>query len=33
MLPNPHEGDLSIDFLRRLLRAGKISRQEWESAP
>ena len=28
-IPNPHEGDISVDLLARLLRQAGISRQEW----
>jgi predicted RNA binding protein YcfA (HicA-like mRNA interferase family) len=29
-IPNPHEGDVSKDLLRRILRDALISREEWE---
>ncbi|RME54015.1 MAG: type II toxin-antitoxin system HicA family toxin [Caldilineae bacterium] len=29
-IPNPHAGDISRNFLRRLLRQAQISREEWE---
>ena len=29
-IPNPHQGDLSIDLLARVLRKAGISREEWE---
>jgi hypothetical protein len=32
ILPNPHEGDISVGLLARLLRNAGISRSEWESA-
>ncbi|MEK7585554.1 MAG: type II toxin-antitoxin system HicA family toxin [Patescibacteria group bacterium] len=28
-IPNPHDGDISVDLLVRLLRQAGISRQEW----
>jgi predicted RNA binding protein YcfA (HicA-like mRNA interferase family) len=31
-IPNPHEGDVSIDLLTRILRHAAISRQDWESS-
>ena len=30
-VPNPHDGDISVDLLVRLLRQAGISRQEWLS--
>ena len=30
-IPNPHEGDISRDFLGRLLRQAGISREQWEA--
>ncbi|RKZ39572.1 MAG: type II toxin-antitoxin system HicA family toxin [Gammaproteobacteria bacterium] len=29
IIPNPHEGDISVGLLRRLLRQAGISREEW----
>ena len=29
-LPNPHEGDISREFLARILRQADVSRAEWE---
>ena len=29
-IPNPHEGDISVDLLSRMLRQAEISREEWE---
>jgi len=29
-IPNPHRGDLSANFVARLLRQAGVSRQEWE---
>jgi len=29
IIPNPHEGDISVGLLRRLLRQAGISRKEW----
>jgi predicted RNA binding protein YcfA (HicA-like mRNA interferase family) len=28
-IPNPHDGDISIDLLARILRQANISRDEW----
>jgi len=28
-VPNPHEGDVSVDLLVRILRQAGISRNEW----
>jgi predicted RNA binding protein YcfA (HicA-like mRNA interferase family) len=29
IIPNPHEGEISVGFLTRLLRQAGITRQEW----
>ena len=29
-IPNPHQGDISRDFLARILRQAGISKDEWE---
>jgi predicted RNA binding protein YcfA (HicA-like mRNA interferase family) len=29
-IPNPHQGDISIDLLAKILRKASISREEWE---
>jgi predicted RNA binding protein YcfA (HicA-like mRNA interferase family) len=29
ILPNPHEGDIGVGFLTRLLRQAGVSREEW----
>jgi predicted RNA binding protein YcfA (HicA-like mRNA interferase family) len=29
-IPNPHEGDISTNFLARILRQAKIDRKDWE---
>ncbi len=29
-IPNPHQGDISEDFLIRILRQAGVSRDEWE---
>ncbi len=29
VIPNPHEGDIGVGLLRRILRQAGISRQEW----
>jgi predicted RNA binding protein YcfA (HicA-like mRNA interferase family) len=33
IIPNPHEGDIGVGFLRRLLRQAGISREEWLGEP
>lgn len=30
VLPNPHQGEISRDLLRRILRQASISREDWE---
>ncbi len=30
-IPNPHEGDISMALLRRILRVAGVSRDEWEA--
>ena len=29
-IPNPHQGDISLDLLVRILRQGGISKDAWE---
>ena len=29
IIPNPHEGEIRVGFLTRLLRQAGITRQEW----
>lgn len=29
-IPNPHESDIDIDLLKKLLKQAGISRAEWE---
>jgi hypothetical protein len=29
ILPNPHQRDIGVAFLQRLLRQAGISREEW----
>jgi predicted RNA binding protein YcfA (HicA-like mRNA interferase family) len=29
IVPNPHEGDVGVGFLTRLLRQAGVSRDEW----
>lgn len=29
IIPNPHQGDISIGLLHRILRQAGVSRQEW----
>jgi len=31
-IPNPHQRDISVGLLRRILRQANISPQEWEEA-
>lgn len=31
ILPNPHEGDIDISLLGRILRQLEISKDEWEN--
>jgi predicted RNA binding protein YcfA (HicA-like mRNA interferase family) len=30
-LPNQHEGDISVGLLKRILREGQITDEEWEA--
>lgn len=30
-IPNPHHGDISREFLLRILREAGVSREEWEA--
>jgi predicted RNA binding protein YcfA (HicA-like mRNA interferase family) len=29
IIPNPHEGEIGVGFLTRLLRQAGVSREEW----
>lgn len=29
IIPNQHEGDIGVGFLRRILRQAGVSREEW----
>ena len=29
-IPNPHQGDISIGLLKRILEEAEVSLQEWE---
>ena len=29
VIPNPHEGDIGVGFLKRILRQAGVSREEW----
>lgn len=29
IIPNPHEGEIGVGFLKRLLRQAGVSREEW----
>jgi hypothetical protein len=31
-VPNPHQGDISVDLLSRVLRDSGIDREEWLKA-
>jgi predicted RNA binding protein YcfA (HicA-like mRNA interferase family) len=31
-VPNPHQGDISVGLLSRILRDAKIARDEWMKA-
>jgi predicted RNA binding protein YcfA (HicA-like mRNA interferase family) len=31
ILPNPHGDEISLGFLRRILRQARITRDEWEA--
>ncbi|TVR69365.1 MAG: type II toxin-antitoxin system HicA family toxin [Sphaerobacteraceae bacterium] len=30
-IPNPHQRDIGVDLLQRILRQAGVSREEWES--
>jgi len=30
-IPNPHDGDISVDLLARILRQAGVSRSKWVS--
>lgn len=30
IIPNPHQGDIGINLLARILRRAGISKDEWE---
>jgi hypothetical protein len=32
IIPNPHDGEMGVGFLTRLLRQAGISREEWLQA-
>jgi len=32
MVPNPHRADISVDLIKKVLRQGEISRDDWLSA-
>ncbi len=32
MIPNPHRDDISVDLIKKIIRQGEISRDEWLSA-
>jgi hypothetical protein len=29
IVPNPHEGEIGVGFLKRLLRQAGVAREEW----
>ncbi|MCB9130668.1 MAG: type II toxin-antitoxin system HicA family toxin [Anaerolineales bacterium] len=29
IIPNPHEGDIGVGLLRRILRQAGVTREEW----
>jgi len=29
-VPNPHEGEIGVDLLSRILRLAGVSREEWD---
>jgi predicted RNA binding protein YcfA (HicA-like mRNA interferase family) len=29
-IPNPHQGDISVGLLNRILKQSGVSREEWE---
>ena len=29
IIPNPHQGDISVGLLRRILQQANISKEEW----
>ena len=31
-IPNPHESDIGVPLLRRMLRQAGVSEEQWESA-
>jgi predicted RNA binding protein YcfA (HicA-like mRNA interferase family) len=31
-IPNPHREDISVDLISKILKRGKIDREEWLSA-
>jgi predicted RNA binding protein YcfA (HicA-like mRNA interferase family) len=30
-IPNPHQGDIGVGLLTRILRQAGVSREEWET--
>lgn len=30
-IPNPHQGDIGVGLLRRILQEAGVTREEWES--
>lgn len=30
-IPNPHQGDIGVGLLARILRQANVSREEWEA--
>jgi predicted RNA binding protein YcfA (HicA-like mRNA interferase family) len=31
VIPNPHQGDIGVGLLARILRQAGVSREEWEA--
>ena len=29
IIPNPHQGDISVGLLRRILQQANVSKEEW----
>ena len=30
-IPNPHQGDISVNLLTRIMRQAGVTREEWEA--
>jgi len=31
-VPNPHQGDISVDLIKRILQISGIKQQDWENS-